>query len=544
MINIILCDEDTEAIKNFRNYIRGSFADLKIIGVLTDNGRDIMSLIRDMKPNLMIADVRFFGPYGFKTFRDIYDRFPEIRFILYGSHNDADYLKQSREWGVLDSMYHPVRPVDLARCIHTAITYFKQAEQERKEERDLNAAYRERIHVYKDIFLRGLMSGTIKNEREINYAFEYFQMKFEKGFTVLHLKIDHFKTVALTFDEKEKHMLGFKITKLAREAFKDYAKEMLQQEFNSLTILLGGYEALEKIIAICEELKENIHKKLNVRVTVGVGRTYDEPADISVSKKEAESALRYRFHVGYNTVIPIQFVEPNNSITYRYPSEKEDRLVYTAAIGEYDYCHVLINEIFDVFKECGPLPEYFCSKMVLNILISVNRTLSEQNITLPAQFTSFFSTKEVLELQDPDESMVYLDETLKKICAAVVEFYEENSNRLMKMAKEYIDEHYFETFSLPKAALYVGTTQEYIHKLFLDREGTTLLDYAVRSRFNEAKRLIRENNEDDEMVAVKVGYDDVRHFRSLFRQYEGINTSDYRAQFSGNRRRTANNWIS
>ena len=204
---------------------------------------------------------------------------------------------------------------------------------------------------------------------------------------------------------------------------------------------------------------------------------------------------------------------------------------------------MLLTEIFDILKNCGPLPEFFCSKMVLNILISINRTLSEQNITLPTPFTSFFSTKAVLELQQPDESMYFLDDILKKFCGAVLEYHEESSQKLVCMAKEYIDGNFYETFSMQKVALYVGSTQEYIHKLFMDRENMTLLDYAVRSRFTEAKRLIRETGEDDEMVAVKVGYDDVRHFRSLFRQYEGASTSEYRAQFVNRRRSPAGSWL-
>jgi two-component system response regulator YesN len=191
-----------------------------------------------------------------------------------------------------------------------------------------------------------------------------------------------------------------------------------------------------------------------------------------------------------------------------------------------------LEEIFDCLKECGPLPDKFLSKLVMNILISINRYVSEQNIPIQSRFTTFFPSKEVLEINDIDDAFEYLDKALKSFCAFILEHHESINQKMVEEAKKIVEEKFYETFSLNKIAAALGTTPEYLNRLFMDKEKKSLFDHAVRARLNEAKRLMRESEMSDDMVAAKVGYEDGRHFRSVFRKYEGVNTSDYRAQYN------------
>ncbi|MCL2352949.1 MAG: helix-turn-helix domain-containing protein [Firmicutes bacterium] len=532
MINILLAGSDIENIKNFRAHIARGFPDMKTVGAATDGGRDIVPFIRELKPDLIIADVRFFGPNSVRAFQDIHEKFPEVRFILYGAYSDAEYLKSGRGWGAVDFMYRPVKPADLTRCLQTAEAYFKKAELERKNETDLGRRYAGETFRYRDLFLRGLFGGEPGGEREIRASFRYFGMAFGKSFTAALIDIDRFDKIVLTLDEREKHMLGFRIAGIAAEVFGGGPLETVQIGYGRLAALLGAAEDPEKTLALWEDLKDRIREKAKVSVTIGVGRSYASPADICVSYREAEGALRHRFRLGGDCVIPIGFAEPDNIVSYRYPFQRENELTRCAAAGDFERCAALLAEIFGALEACGPLPERFCSKMATAMSISISLRLSEQNLGLREPFTGFFPSREALELDAPASARAYLETALEKLCAAIIRRRGEIDRRLTDLAKDYIRERYFETFSLPRLALAVGSTPEHIQKLFLGLEGQTLFDFAVKTRLDEAKRLIRETGESDEAVAVKVGYGDVRHFRSLFRQYEGTDTADYRARYA------------
>jgi len=99
-MKVLLVDADTDNIKNFRTYIRRSFSQFKVVGSFTDPDKDIISVIRDAKPELLIADIKFFGGVRFMRFKEIHDEFPEIRFIVYGTFNESDYMRRARDFGV------------------------------------------------------------------------------------------------------------------------------------------------------------------------------------------------------------------------------------------------------------------------------------------------------------------------------------------------------------------------------------------------------------------------------------------------------------
>jgi two-component system response regulator YesN len=528
----MLADTDQDNIKNIRSYIRGTFADLKISTVLTEPSRDVMTALRDDAPDLIIADIRFFGVSGYALIRDIHDRYPNLRFIVYGYYNDSEYMEHSRDFGVLEYLYRPLRRADLSRCLNTAINYFERADVKRREKIRFEEHYHEHLEIYRELFMRDLLNGRIEAESEIYGSFTYFQMDYDKGFTVFLLRVEQFKKLILLMEEMEKHILSLKIAHIIRETASNYRIQTAAMDFNSVAAIMGGYEDLDKTISLCESIKDEIYKQMGIRVTVGLGRTYDSPSDIRVSYREAESALRYRFHLGENAVIPIHYMEPSNNITYRFPAEKESRLVFTAVIGEYNYCKVLLHEIFDALRACEPLPDKLLPKLVMSIIISINRYASEKDIPVQTNFTSFFPSKDVLYINDIGSAFEYLDNTLRNFCGFILDSHLKQDEEMVEKAKDICERRYYESASLPKIAQELGTTPEYVNRLFLDKEKKSVADFITGIRLREAKKLIRQTDLNDDMVAVKVGYDEGRQLRSVFRQYEGRNLSDYRSQYN------------
>ena len=53
---------------------------------------------------------------------------------------------------------------------------------------------------------------------------------------------------------------------------------------------------------------------------------YNEARKINISYKQAKAAIRYNHYLGLNSVIHINYVEPNNIITYEYPLKKKSIL--------------------------------------------------------------------------------------------------------------------------------------------------------------------------------------------------------------------------
>lgn len=527
-LRVMLADADPENIKNFRTYIKLSFPDIRIVASL-NSPLDFRERVREFSPQLILADIRFFGALSYQIVREVSEFFPDVRFIVYGSYNDSEYIQRIMEFGVIDYIYRPVRPADLERSLKCANDIFTAIASNKAINDSLYAEYKKNINIFREKFLFNLISGNITSKFEINTSIEYFGLPLTHDYTVMILKIDHFKKIILTLDEKDKHMLVYRMILIINAKLKSIDNgAVFLNNLNELVIIVGSSMSLDKIIRLGDEIKDEIYKQTRQGVTIGVGRSYKNPTEIFVSYKEADAALRYRGYIGFNSVIPIHYVEPTNNITYRYPMIKEEVLVYSSVIGEYDYCEYLLKQIIEALRNSGPLPEYLLSKIVMNIVISINRYASEQNILNGIEFTSFFPTKDIFSIKNLDEAYLYLSTCLQNFCNHVIKIRDENKNKIVGLAEGYINQRYSGNITISEIALYSHTTPEFLSNAFHEVKGKTINEYISLLRINKAKEIIKETDETDEIIAIQVGYRDVKAFKIAFKKYEGINTQEYR----------------
>ena len=530
MIKAILADNDMESLKNFKAYLRASAPDVRVVASISDN-KALASAVRDFKPELILADIRFFGTYAVQTIRGLNETYADMRFIIYGTYNDAEYIEKVLEYGVIDYMFRPVKPAELDRCLQRAIKVFAEMAKLEAANKRLIADYKNEMSAFKQRFLDCLLDGVLESESEIELSMRYFGIALPPPYTVVNLRIDHFKTVILALDEQEKHLLIYRLLMLVNEKLSRYGNGLAtMNRFNSISIILSGEQALYPLIDFCEEIKTEALYQTRFAVTMGIGRTYPAARQIAVSAREADAALRFRHYMGYNTVIPIHFVDPLNTVTYHYPKEKEELLIYAAVTGEYDYCESLLRKLLDALKQCPELPDRHLPRIIMHILIAIARYAGEQRMPNETIFTKFFNSKEIFELKTLDDAYTYLSAALKNFCGYMVEVRNENKIRIVDKVKEYINTHSRENITLSGMAMFAETTAEFLGNVFREREKCSVYEYTTRVKLERAKRLMRETAMDDETIANDVGYDDLRLFRNLFRQHTNLFTHEYRMQ--------------
>lgn len=531
MLKVLLADTDTDHVKNFKTYIRLAFPEIKVLGSLTSSV-NFVNQVKEQSPNLIIADIRFFGTAAQQIIRDTYEFFPDKRFIIYGTYNDAEYMQRLTEFGVIDYIFRPVKPGDLEKCLTRAIKVFDEMSRLTAAKDKLISKYKDNIAMFRDRFLENLIGGHLEDELEITSGFKYFGLNLNPGYSVFTVRIDHFKKIILTLDEMEKYLLVYRILLIINEGLQRIGNgAALVNRLNTITVILGGSMPLFDTIEFCDGLRLDILHQVKINVSIGMGRIYKQPRDIAVSFRESEAALRYKHVMGYGTVIPIHFVEPLNTITYRYPLEKEDRLVYSAVTGEYEYCRLLLRQIIDALRQCEPLPAKLIPKIIMDILFSINRFASEQQLHIEDRFTQFFPSKNVIELKTLDEAFAYMDGALKSFCGYILEIRNENIKVMVQKVKNYIDAHFRENISLLKLASFAETTPEFLSNVFYGETGLSVYQYAIDVRMQNAGRLLRETVMTEGEIAKETGYDDLKHFSAVFRQHHGMSATEHRLRF-------------
>lgn len=105
---------------------------------------------------------------------------------------------------------------------------------------------------------------------------------------------------------------------------------------------------------------------------------------------------------------------------------------------------------------------------------------------------------------------------------------EGNRNNFAELAKEYIEEHYYENLTLNDVAEKLGITASYLSMLFSQQVNVTFIDYLNKIRIEHACTYLLQNFLKTYEIAYKVGFHDEKYFSRVFRKVTGMTPSEYK----------------
>lgn len=103
-------------------------------------------------------------------------------------------------------------------------------------------------------------------------------------------------------------------------------------------------------------------------------------------------------------------------------------------------------------------------------------------------------------------------------------------NSIVARAKEYIEKHYSEDISVPEIAAALYVSHMYLSQLFRAATGTSVINYLVHYRIQQAQELLEKTDCAVYHVAEAVGFHDIKHFSKTFKNIVGISPTVYRKQ--------------
>jgi putative uncharacterized protein (fragment) len=126
----------------------------------------------------------------------------------------------------------------------------------------------------------------------------------------------------------------------------------------------------------------------------------------------------------------------------------------------------------------------------------------------------------------------YAKEAVKRYEEARAAFNEETEVKaVLKQMLEDISVEYAEKISLQSYAVKYHYNTSYLSEQFKAYAGVNFIDYLVRTRFEKAKELMKDEKLSMNDVAMMVGYEDYSHFSKLFKKHEGYSPVEYRKNF-------------
>ena len=102
-----------------------------------------------------------------------------------------------------------------------------------------------------------------------------------------------------------------------------------------------------------------------------------------------------------------------------------------------------------------------------------------------------------------------------------------SENEIIRHAQQYISSHIREKLSVPLVARQVDVSPSYLTALFHKNLQISPGEYIRRTKLQESKQMIRENNLNFTEIAAELQYSTVHHFSRQFKEKFGITPTEY-----------------
>lgn len=102
---------------------------------------------------------------------------------------------------------------------------------------------------------------------------------------------------------------------------------------------------------------------------------------------------------------------------------------------------------------------------------------------------------------------------------------------VVRKVKDYIHRNYAGQITAEDLAAQIHLTQNYIRTIFKEGTGKTVLEYLTEYRFEKACELFRETPLKVKEISVRVGYENVPYFCTLFTRIYGMTPNEYRKKY-------------
>lgn len=420
---------------------------------------------------------------------------------------------------------------------------FKRLKSEMKEY-STRLSYQERV--LRDDILAKLLKGRQVNYSEMETLLHSMLIKLDKEyFTVLVLYVENVDNLFFE-DCTEKNSNIEEDRKLAHLAIHNILSELLTSEncmslaceADGATCLILNHDSRDEahVAWMGQKLREGkkyIETEFNLFFLTGISDSHRGLEGISIGYSEAVSCVEQGLLSESREIISFSEVKTQDAISYYFPTEAEQKIIYNLKTGNYDECSKVLEEIFNTNFRSSEQPKSILLARCLmsDVLSAAIKALTEIQGNFPENALDIQRFMKGLQECETIVSMMNLIRSLfKQECQYIGTIQCNISAGLKEKVDSYLTENYADfSLDVSSVAHYLNLNPSYLSRCFKQQNGTGLSEYVSRYRVQRAQEiLLNESNITLEEVGRRVGFCSVRTFSRVFSKYVGIAPGQYK----------------
>ncbi len=425
--------------------------------------------------SILFTDISMPEVSGLELISKSKELFPDIKVVIFSSHENFDYAREAVDLGVYKYLLKPLKVDKFIKCMNELI------------EKIQNEKIEKISNVYFNIIMR----------RNVN-----------KDISTLNISNSGYLSL-LNFSEPFFNQNQFNLTAIKGN------ENIINVPINEYqcVFISSNDDSMQSLINFLKRDFKNIDNKF-LFLDGGEFKSYSEMQDIYSAMEEAVPS----FFLTHNLTIKLSEIKNSSLVDVEYIMNLCNNINKFILRKEREHAIASINKMFLELKQHSFISTSFVKYICFIILQTQFSNNNLQNNQLLIDYIS-------------EIDLVQTIEELKNICIGLSQGTAQEEQMVIEKALDIIHKHYMENISLESIASSISISTCYLSYLFKKTVGENFIKYLTSYRVEAAKDLLRSTKLKVGAICEMVGYSNVSYFSQVFKNHCGMTPAQFRGDF-------------
>ena len=499
-----------------------------------ENGQDALEKAEKLQPDVIMTDIKMPFMDGLELGKRLSESMPSTKIIVFSGCDDFEYAHRAIKLNVIEYVLKPINSIELIEVLKRLKI---QLDHEYDEKRNLQTLYKhyvESLPVIREQFLVGAIEGRI-SKNQWHEQSEKLDIAFKAEY--LSVALIHADGTLISQDantlsiQKDSALISISIKKIVDENMGKYC-EFISFPYSDMVVVIGNFAKKEDILLFIKGINEvcKIYERIiGLTMSAGVGYVYNDPLEIRLSYRSAQTALDYRFILGTGKAIYIDDVEPDNSIQLQFDEQEERSMLNAIKISSEEEITETIDSLFRKIEDLL-LPFNKYRIYLMEIMTSLLKLIQAYNLNIDEIFGENFNCYSYLDsLNSIHEVKKWFINKAIRVNVFIKKERINSSMILIEKAKQYVKDNYNDCdMSVEKLCSELHVSPTYFSTIFKRETEMNFVNFLTTVRLEQAVKLLNTTDDKTYMIADKVGYPEANYFSYVFKRKYGVSPSKYR----------------
>lgn len=535
MLNILIADDENKVCQLIKSLVDWEALDMRVIAT-AENGIEALEKIRELTPDIAITDIRMPGYDGLELVRLAKETNPRTEFIIISGYRHFEYAQSAIRYGVNSYLLKPIKKDELTDTLTRLGEKLRERTRQLSYEEKVLRTLKSDEETLRQTFLSDLVyrrDKTLKTASldRINEDFHYGLRPGNFCFGIL--KLD-----GHVFDDMENlRFMADKVRgvmdRLLPECTFDYELLVAGSFFY---FLLNFEESMRSQVrrqmkALFDEIRIQGGILKDFAATLSLGTVCGGLDGLDSSLKNARLLIEERLVAGTGKLLEGELPQKGSFADSTLFAEFNSRM--SQALESLDVLSVreALQQLKSQMLASPGITGHELLQMTKEVCNLYLFFMKNYRIRIEDDFLENYN----LGADNCASAQELFDYLIRKITASydmAARLKRQDENRPVRVAKQYISEHYATALTLEEVSAVAGLSPAYLATVFKKDTGMTFLEYVSKVRMDMAKQLLKETSCTVADICEKVGYSDVRYFTKTFTKYSGLKPNEYRKLYS------------